>query len=193
MTTQTIRTRNAFDRLLRDQTRITDIDRKLMDAFERLLEGEYTNSGGHLTVADICAEACVSRASYYRSPVAGAIKQILEDPAVPLPEIEEMRREVRELRLREQDLRGQHAAEVRELKDTIATYANQIQVLALRNYTLETENQSLLALLSKTDTKIAQLPKSTKGSGSEASERNAHTTGPEHGKDFGRPKSDHSG
>ena len=45
-----------------------EIDRKINEAFERLTRGRPEITDGALTVSNICTEAGVSRASYYRSP-----------------------------------------------------------------------------------------------------------------------------
>lgn len=105
-----------------------------------------------------CSEAGVSRASFYRSPVAQAVKEILEAPQTRRPEPEELRAEVSRLKKAERELRSEHAAEVRELKGTVATYANQIQFLTLRNAELETQNARLLERLRQSGDNVAVLP-----------------------------------
>ncbi|QLH20590.1 TetR-like C-terminal domain-containing protein [Streptomyces sp. Rer75] len=47
---------------------------------------------------------------------------------------------------------------IRELKDTLATYANQIQILTLRNAELETQNARLLERLRQSGDNVAFLP-----------------------------------
>ncbi|UZG60243.1 hypothetical protein [Rhodococcus opacus] len=47
---------------------MTETDRKINEAFDRLLAGHPEITDGKLTVSNICVEAGVSRASYYRSP-----------------------------------------------------------------------------------------------------------------------------
>lgn len=94
-------------------------------------------------MANLCLDAGVSRASYYRSSVAGAIKDVLASCRVVRPEIDQLRAQVKELKKAEAKLRREHAAEVRDLKATVATYANQIQALALRNAELEVANARL--------------------------------------------------
>jgi len=59
---------------------LTDIDRVLMEVFERLMHGVPELTGGKITVVNVCTEAGVSRASCYGSPVARAVKEILEAP-----------------------------------------------------------------------------------------------------------------
>ncbi|TVZ84790.1 hypothetical protein [Streptomyces sp. BK340] len=153
-----LRIRHTFDRLPASGRALTDIDRGLMEAFERLMHGLPELTDGKITVVNLCTEAGVSRASYYRSPVAQAVKEILEAPQTRRPEPEELRAEVSRLKKAERELRSEHAAEIRELKDTVATYANQIQVLALRNAELETENARLLERLRQWGDNIAVLP-----------------------------------
>jgi hypothetical protein len=57
--------------------------------------------------------------------------------------VDELRSEVRRLRRAERQLRSDHAAEIREMKDSVVTYANQIQVLTLANAELRHENERL--------------------------------------------------
>ncbi|WP_086809295.1 hypothetical protein [Streptomyces reticuliscabiei] len=147
MTTSSI-TQSVFSRLVREHERLTDIDRQIMRAFERLMDGRPAITDGSVTSVNIAAEGGVSRASYYRSPVAAAIKEILSAPEVKRPEVDELKAEVARLRKQERALRREHAAEVRELKDTAATYANQIQILALRNAELERDAGKLRSQLS---------------------------------------------
>ncbi len=144
-----LRIQHAFDRLSTDGTMPTDIDRAVMEAFERLMHGMPEVTDGAITVVNICREAGVSRASYYRSPLAKTVKEILAAPQTQRPEPEELRAEVSRLKKRERELRSEHAAEVRELKDTEATYANQVQVLALRNIELENDARKLRAQLAE--------------------------------------------
>jgi hypothetical protein len=87
MTAETIHVVQAvFARLARDHPDLTDTDtdtytdRRLMTAFERIMLGRPEITDGTATVTSICTEAGVSRASYYRSPVAAAVKEILQDP-----------------------------------------------------------------------------------------------------------------
>ncbi|WP_406358479.1 hypothetical protein [Streptomyces sp. NBC_00658] len=152
-----LRIRHAFDRLSAGGRLPTDIDRALMEAFERLMYGLPEITDGKITVVNLCTEAGVSRASYYRSPVAQAVKGILEAPQTRRPEPEELRAEVSRLKKAERELRSEHAAEVRELKDTVDTYANQIQVLTLRNAELETQNTRLLERLRQSGDNVAVL------------------------------------
>jgi hypothetical protein len=149
----------VFARLARDHPDLTDTDRSLMAAFERLMLGRPEITDGTTTVTNICAEAGVSRASYYRSPVAGAVKEVLKDPQARRPELDKLCDEVRKLCQAERKLRSEHAAEVRELRGTAATYANQIQiqVLALANHQLREDNRRLQARLTAT-TNVVPLP-----------------------------------
>ncbi|MEU9473459.1 hypothetical protein AB0D78_44320 [Streptomyces avermitilis] len=153
-----LRIRHAFDRLSAGGRVATDIDRALMEAFERLMHGLPELTDGKITIVNLCTEAGVSRASFYRSSVAQAVKEILEAPQTRRPEPEELRAEVSRLKRAERELRSEHAAEIRELKDTLATYANQIQVLTLRNAELETQNTRLLEQLRHSGENVAVLP-----------------------------------
>ncbi|MFJ2817022.1 hypothetical protein [Streptomyces sp. NPDC087294] len=141
--TSTSTAQTIFARLVREHTELTDIDRCIMRAFEELMEGRPQTTDGSLTVVNIAAEAGVGRASYYRSPVAAAIKEILAAPEARRPEVDELKAEITRLRKADRDLRKEKAAELRELQDTVATYANQIQALALRNAELEEDARKL--------------------------------------------------
>lgn len=153
-----LRIRHTFDRLSQSGRTLTDIDRALMEAFERLMHGLPEVTDGSVTVVNVCTEAGVSRASYYRSPVAEAVKEILEAPQTRRPEPEELRAEVSRLKKKERELRSEQAAEIRELKDTAATYANQIQALTLRNVELETQNARLIEQLQRAGENVTVLP-----------------------------------
>jgi hypothetical protein len=159
MTAKTVDVVQAvFARLARDHPDLTDTDRRLMAAFERLMLGRPEITDGTITVINICAEAGVSRASYYRSPVAGAVKEVLKDPQTRRPDLDELCDEVKKLCQAERKLRSEHAAEVREpLRGTAATYANQIQVLALANHQLREDNRRLQTRLTAT-TNVVPLP-----------------------------------
>ncbi|MFJ4703680.1 hypothetical protein ACIP6I_02300 [Streptomyces anulatus] len=63
--------------------------------------------------------------------------------ATKRPEVDELKAEVIRLRKELRDLRREKAGEVRDLKATATTYANQIQVLALRDAELEGEAATL--------------------------------------------------
>ncbi|MBJ7004913.1 hypothetical protein JG491_33460 [Streptomyces sp. CRPSP2-6A1] len=153
-----LRIRHTFDRLSTSGRVLTKIDRALMEAFEWLMHGLPEVTDGKSTVVNLCSEAGVSRASYYRSLVAQAVKEVLEAPKTRRPEPEELRAEVSRLKKAERELRSEHAAEVRELKDPAATYANRIQVLTLRNAELETQNARLLERLRQSGDNVAVLP-----------------------------------
>lgn len=146
--------REAFA-MLAARLQLSGLDQRLIDAFGRLAAGNTGITDGALTISNLCAEARTSRASYYRSPVAAVVKEILTAGHIARPEIETLRDQVQELKRVEQRLRRDHAAEVRDLKATMATYANQIQALALRNAELETDNARLrgLPVLSSEKTK----------------------------------------
>jgi septal ring factor EnvC (AmiA/AmiB activator) len=143
MTTDNQSTQVIFAQLTRAQPGLTDIDRDLMATFERLMLGRPEITDGTLTVTNICTESGVSRASYYRSPVAAAIKEILHAPQARRPELDELYQQVKRLKKTERDLRREHATEIRELTATIKTYANQIQALTLANAELHDGNHEL--------------------------------------------------
>ncbi|WP_406494771.1 hypothetical protein OG936_13295 [Streptomyces sp. NBC_00846] len=147
-TDETLRAvRTVFARLARENLSLTDIDHKIMHAFEQLMLGRPEITDGRISAVNICAEAGVSRASYYRSPVAAVIKGILSAPESRRPESDELRQETARLKQSERKLRREKADEIRELRATLAAYANQIQVLALRNAELEADTRRLQAQL----------------------------------------------
>jgi hypothetical protein len=149
-TDETLRAaRTAFARLARENPGPTDIDRKIMRAFEQLMLGRPEITDGRTSAVNICAEAGVSRASYYRSPVARVIKEILQAPDTRRPATDELRQEITRLKQSESQLRQAKATEIRELRATVTAYANQIQVLALKNAELEAGIQRLHAQLDR--------------------------------------------
>jgi chromosome segregation ATPase len=134
------------------------VDERVKAAFERLKTGRPELSDGRLSVTNVCLEAGVSRASFYRCAQAAEIRQALADPASkPQPEAEELRAQARALQQAETALRAQHATEVRELRATVATYANQIQLLALHAEQLQADNQRLLRRLEGVGDNITRL------------------------------------
>ncbi|MEU5715492.1 hypothetical protein AB0G71_06820 [Streptomyces sp. NPDC020403] len=139
--------RTAFARLTRENPGLTEIDHKIMHAFEQLMLGRPEITDGRTSAVNICAEAGVSRASYYRSPVAAVIKGILDSLEARRPESDELRQEITRLKQSERELRKEKAGEIRELRATVAAYANQIQALALRNVELEADTRRLQAQL----------------------------------------------
>ncbi len=124
------------------------IDEKIQAAYDALTAGRPGISDGQLTVSNICLEAGISRASFYRSPLAGTIRRDLADPgSTNRPDTEQLRAKVRELTAADKQLRSKHAAEIRDLRATVRTYANQIQILTLHVSQLEDDNQRLTARL----------------------------------------------
>lgn len=134
----------------------TTIDDKMQTALQRLLAGRATRTDGTLTVKNLCAEAQVSRASFYRSPRAADLQQQLADPA-HRPQTEDLRRQITQLKAADKQQRTRHAAELRELRDQVKTYANQIQVLTLRLAHL-TGDQARLREHTERETGITHLP-----------------------------------
>ncbi|MHB8341538.1 MAG: hypothetical protein ACYDB7_10235, partial [Mycobacteriales bacterium] len=76
----------------------------------------------------------------------------------PGPETAKPRAEVTSLGQADKKLRTRHAAEVAELRTTVATYANQIQLLALRVDQLEVDNRRMLHSLQVVGDNVTQLP-----------------------------------
>jgi predicted nuclease with TOPRIM domain len=132
-------------------TRATTLTR-LEEAMGRLLAGQPTQTDGELTVSNLCAEAGVGRDSYYRSP------QIIEkftaakaNADARKPEFVALREELAEVKRQLKAQTREAAAERRALEETITSYANQIQALALRNAELETQNGRLRERLEATN------------------------------------------
>jgi septal ring factor EnvC (AmiA/AmiB activator) len=136
---------------------MTSTDEKIKTAYDRLTHGRADITDGQLNITNICIEAGVSRASFYRSAHAPAIRHALTNPDAPRPETEQLRQQVRQLQHAEKTLRSQHATELRELRTTVKTYANQIQILALRVNQLEDDNQQLRRRLHKTGDNVTTL------------------------------------
>ncbi len=133
----------AFAGLAREHHDLTDSDRRIMRAFERLILGRPEITDGRTTATNISAEAGVSRASYYRSPVARAIREILDAPDVRRPDADELRQEIVDLKQSAARLGKEKSAEIRDLRATVAAYAQQIQALTLRNAELERQARDM--------------------------------------------------
>jgi len=140
------------------------IDEKIRAAYDALTTGHPDITDGQITISSICAEARISRASFYRSPTAEAIRRDLADPdSSRRPETEQLRAKVRELTAAEKQLRSKHAAEIRDLHATVRTYANQIQILALRLGHLQDDNQRLTARLQHVSDNVTPLNRDPTG------------------------------
>jgi chromosome segregation ATPase len=124
-----------------------NIEKKIQAALHRLTYGRPEITDGQLTITNLCTEAGISRASFYRSPLADQIKKLINDPASPRPELEDLRQQVKDLKNGDKALRSQHASQVRELRQQVKTYANQVQVLALHISQLQDDNHRLLRRL----------------------------------------------
>ncbi|MFJ8948375.1 hypothetical protein ACIRG4_35020 [Streptomyces sp. NPDC102395] len=118
-------------------------EQAVVHAFERIVTGNPEHTSGALTVSTLCMEAGISRATYYRSPLAKIITGLLRTPDAPRPQTDSLTAEIARLKRADRTLRSQHAAEQREARATIAAYANHIQTLSLRNAELEAENATL--------------------------------------------------
>jgi len=134
------------------------IDEKIQAAYDALTAGRPGISDGQLTVSSICLEAGISRASFYRSPLAGMIRGDLADPgSTRRPEAAQLRAKVRELTAADKELRSKHAAQIRDLRATVRTYANQIQILTLHLGQLQDDNKQLTARLQHAGDNITPL------------------------------------
>jgi hypothetical protein len=133
-------------------------DDKIQAAYDTLTAGRPGTTDGQLTVTNICTEAGISRASFYRSPLAGRIRADLADPgSTRRPETGQLRAKVRELTAADKELRSKHAAEIRTLRATVRTYANQIQILTLRISQVEDDSKQLTARLKHAGDNITPL------------------------------------
>ncbi|MFI5759035.1 hypothetical protein [Streptomyces sp. NPDC051569] len=69
--TSTSTAQTIFARLVREHTDLTDIDRRIMRAFEELTEGRPQTTDGSLTVVNIAAEAGCLGVRAVRGAVGG--------------------------------------------------------------------------------------------------------------------------
>ena len=118
---------------------------RLEQALTRLLAGQPTVTDGELTVSHLCREAGVGRDSFYRSPpeFKDAVVAAQANREAQQPELVALREEITALKRERKQTASDHAATVRELEEMIRVYANQIQVLALRNSELEDQIRHL--------------------------------------------------
>ncbi|MFF3787680.1 hypothetical protein [Streptomyces sp. NPDC001933] len=121
------------------------------------MTGNPEHTSGALSVSTLCTEAAISRATYYRSPLAKIITGLLRTPDAPRPQTGTLTADIARLKKADRTLRSQHAAEQREARATIAAYANHIQTLSLRNAELAAENATLREALGQGGT-VASLP-----------------------------------
>lgn len=120
---------------------------RLEQALNRLLAGQPVTSDGDLTISSLCREAGVGRDSYYRSPqqFKDSVVAAFANREAQQPELVALREEVSALKRARKEADRDHARTVRELEATIRFYANQIQVLAVRNAGLEDQHRELTA------------------------------------------------
>jgi|HubBroStandDraft_3_1064219.scaffolds.fasta_scaffold286248_1 hypothetical protein len=129
---------------------------RLQAALLRLQTGRPEHTDGRLTVKNLCAEAQVPRASFYRSARAAEFQQLLNDPGQQ-PQAEQQRRQASQRKAADKEERSQNAADLREAREQVKIYANHIQVLTLRLTQLAEEHAQLLARVER-DAGIARLP-----------------------------------
>ena len=111
----------------------------LRAAMMRLLEGTSVHTDGCLTVANLAREAGVSRATANRATAVLAEFRAAE-ARFRSGSVAGLKERIREL---EADLRAARSGEMAELRATIKTLAQQIQILALEGE----EQRRLLAVL----------------------------------------------
>ncbi|WP_024875967.1 hypothetical protein [Saccharomonospora piscinae] len=133
---------------------------RLEQALTRLLAGQPTATDGELTVSNFCREADVGRDSFYRSPpkFKNAVVAAQANREAQQPELFGLREEITALKRKHKQTASDHAAIVRELEETIRVYANQIQILALRNSELEDQARQLHRRLADADNDVIPLP-----------------------------------
>lgn len=128
-----------------------DTQARLEDALSRLLAGQPVCTDGQLTVTNLCREAGVGRDSYYRTPgMADRFEAAKANAAAREPELVLLRQRVRDLERQLKATRRDHSAALRTLEETVQTYANQIQALALHATQLHDRNAELQHRLQQT-------------------------------------------
>lgn len=108
-------------------------------AMKRLLEGTSEHTDGRLTVANLAREAAVSRATANRATAILAEFRVAE-ARFRSGSVAGLKARIREL---EVELRAARGGEMAELRATVKTLAQQIQVLALQGE----EQRRLIAVL----------------------------------------------
>jgi hypothetical protein len=83
--------------------------------------GSPEHTSGALSVSTLCTEAGISRATYYRSPLAKIITGLLRTPDAPRPQTDTLTADIARLKKADRTLRLQHAAEQREAKPSPPT------------------------------------------------------------------------
>ncbi|MGW0825329.1 hypothetical protein [Streptomyces sp. NPDC002845] len=73
------------------------VDQAVIPAFERIVSGRPEHTEGTLTVTTLCTEVGISRATYYRSPLAKIIKGLLQAPDAPRPQTDTLTAEITRL------------------------------------------------------------------------------------------------
>lgn len=116
-----------------------DTQTRLEHALTRLLAGQPTSSDGALTISSLCREAGVGRDSYYRSPpqFKDTVVAAFARREAQQPELVTLREENAALKREKKQIVQENARALRELENTIRIYANQVQVLTLRNAELD--------------------------------------------------------
>lgn len=135
-------------------------DEKIKAAYDRLIVECPGRSDDQLTVIRICTAAGVSRASFYRSVHADAIRRSLAglQPAAG-PTSERAGTQLAKPGRTAPAPCSQHSREIRQLNETVAAYANQIQLLALRVSQLEEDNLRLAARQQADGGNVSALPR----------------------------------
>lgn len=112
---------------------------RLDDVLTRLLAAQPTVTDSALTVRILCQEAGVGRRAYYRADDTFKHKfaQARNNRDAHQPKVVRLREQIRQLKRDKTKLRREPAQTVQALKETIRAYANQFQVLALRNAEIE--------------------------------------------------------
>ena len=111
----------------------------LRSAMKRLLEGTSVHTDGRLTIANLAREAGVSRATANRATAVLAEFRAAE-ARFRSGSVAGLKARIREL---EAELRAARGGELAELRATVKTLAQQIQILALEGE----EQRRLIAVL----------------------------------------------
>lgn len=131
----------------------------LRAAMKRLLEGTSLHTDGRLTVANLSREAGVSRATANRATAVLAEFRVAE-ARFRSGSVAGLKARIREL---EAELRAARGGEMAELRTTVRTLAQQIQILALQGE----EQRRLISVLeeriARADPKVLPFRPPSKG------------------------------
>jgi hypothetical protein len=120
-----------------EQWRGDDGDRRRLATSRRSPARRDTSPGqASLTVQNLAAEAGISRASAYRSPVLVEFRQCVANQEVRAPSLSSLQDENRGLRAELKELRSRHAAEAASLRADVDGLLQLVQVLTVEREAL---------------------------------------------------------